>query len=99
MGVHLMALVIVLAASLFAGGFAYDNDAPHSRMPPLGWSSWVGLGPDWDTAEGKAPVFDFCDEVSVKASIDAYHAVGLYDAGFRHFHLNGHNRIRARPLE
>jgi len=83
-----MGLKAVLVASLGAGSVAYDNDAPHSRMPPLGWSSWVGLGPDWGTSEGKSPVFDFCDEVSVKASIDAYHVVGLYDAGYRHFHLD-----------
>mmetsp|Transcript_13361 Transcript_13361/g.24880 ORF Transcript_13361/g.24880 Transcript_13361/m.24880 type:complete len:445 (-) Transcript_13361:49-1383(-) len=67
---------------------AYDNDAPHSRMPPLGWSSWVGLGPDWSSSEAQAPIFDFCDETSVKASIDAFHDTGLYHAGYRHFHLD-----------
>merc|ERR1712039_394773 len=46
------------------------------------------MGPDWGTTAGQAPVFDFCDEVSVKASIDAYIATGLYDAGYRHFHLD-----------
>ena len=25
--------------------FAYDNGAPVSKLPPLGWSSWVALGP------------------------------------------------------
>ena len=24
---------------------AYDNGSPQSRTPPLGWSSWVALGP------------------------------------------------------
>jgi hypothetical protein len=24
---------------------AYDNGAPGSRLPVLGWSSWVALGP------------------------------------------------------
>jgi len=67
---------------------AYDNGAPHSRKPPLGWSSWVGLGPDWDKDEASAPVFDFCDEASVKMSVDAFLEVGLYDAGYRHFHLD-----------
>jgi alpha-galactosidase len=67
---------------------AYDNGAPHSRMPPLGWSSWVGLGPSWPGPDAAAPVFDFCDEASVHASIDAFHEVGLYDAGYRHFHLD-----------
>jgi len=33
-------------------------------------------------------VFDFCDESSVKASVDAFLEVGLYDAGYRHFHLD-----------
>merc|ERR1712190_251431 len=45
-------------------------------------------GPDWSGTDGKAPVFDFCDEASVKASIDAFHDVGLYDNGYRHFHLD-----------
>eukprot|EP00440_Ansanella_granifera_P031133 gb/GFBE01033808.1/.p1 GENE.gb/GFBE01033808.1/~~gb/GFBE01033808.1/.p1 ORF type:complete len:444 (+),score=87.29 gb/GFBE01033808.1/:1-1332(+) len=67
---------------------AYDNGAAHSRKPPLGWSSWVALGPKWPGPEAQEPVFDFCDEASVKASIDAYHEVGLYDAGYRHFHLD-----------
>jgi len=67
---------------------AYDNSAPHSRLPMLGWSSWVALSPKTDTKEADAPVFDFCDEASVKASVDAFAAVGLYDAGYRHFHLD-----------
>ena len=69
---------------------AYDNGAPNSRLPPLGWSSWVALGPDADTDHAATPVFDFCDEVSVKASMDAFVSdeVGLYKAGYRHFHLD-----------
>lgn len=66
----------------------YDNGAPHSRLPPLGWSSWVGLGRQWPGPEAQAPEFDFCDEASVKLSVDAFHQVGLYDAGYRHFHLD-----------
>merc|ERR1712216_1111075 len=66
----------------------YDNGAPHSRMPALGWSSWVALGPKADSAVAEAPIFDFCDEVSIKASVDAFMEVGLYDAGYRHFHLD-----------
>lgn len=73
---------------LVASAHAYDNGAPHSRMPPLGWSSWVGLGHGWDGDEASAPEFDFCDEASVMKSLDAYHEVGLYDAGYRHFHLD-----------
>ena len=51
----------------------YDNGAPHSRLPPLGWSSWVGLGRQWPGPEAQAPEFDFCDEASVKLSVDAFH--------------------------
>jgi hypothetical protein len=61
----------------------YDNGAPHSRLPPLGWSSWVALGPG-----AEHPIFDYCDEDNVRNSIDAYVDVGLYDAGYRHFHLD-----------
>lgn len=63
--------------------FGYDNGAPNSRLPTLGWSSWVALGPGAEHA-----VFDYCDEFSVKASADAFIEVGLYDAGYRHFHLD-----------
>ena len=35
------------------------------KLPPLGWSSWVALG-------SKVSIFDFCDEESVKAAIDAF---------------------------
>ena len=63
--------------------YAYDNGAPHSRLPPLGWSSWVALG-----HEDKHPVLDYCDDASVHIAIEAFHDVGLYGAGYRHFHLD-----------
>lgn len=62
---------------------AYDNGARFSRLPTLGWSSWVALGPG-----AEDPVFDYCDEFSIKAAADAFIEVGLYDAGYRHFHLD-----------
>eukprot|EP00927_Polykrikos_kofoidii_P078980 TRINITY_DN7577_c0_g1_i1.p1 TRINITY_DN7577_c0_g1~~TRINITY_DN7577_c0_g1_i1.p1 ORF type:complete len:428 (-),score=69.80 TRINITY_DN7577_c0_g1_i1:100-1383(-) len=67
---------------------AYDNGAPNSKLPPMGWSSWVALGKGWPGPDAEHPIFDFCDEGSVKSSIDAFHEVGLYDAGYRHFHLD-----------
>ena len=74
----------VLAAALAAtAAQAYDNGAPHSRLPPLGWSSWDALA-----AGADHPVRDFCDTVSVKAAADAYIETGLYDAGYRHLHLD-----------
>jgi alpha-galactosidase len=79
----------IIALPLFAWrASAYDNGAPHSKMPALGWSSWVALGPGADSSQAGAPIFDFCDEASVKASADAFLKVGLYDAGYRHFHLD-----------
>ena len=62
---------------------SYDNGAAHSRLPPLGWSSWVALGPG-----AKHPIFDYCDEQQVRHAIDAFHEVGLFKAGYRHFHLD-----------
>jgi hypothetical protein len=62
---------------------AYDNGAPNVRLPALGWASWVALGP------GAAhPIFDYCDEFGVKAAADAFIALGLRDAGYRHLHLD-----------
>ena len=87
---------------------AYDNGAPLSRMPPLGWSSWNSLGPNWSGATAGAPQHDYCDAASVMQSIDAYIDVGLYDAGYRHFHLddcwsaftrNASGYLRANPLK
>lgn len=69
---------MVLTIGMFAialASLAYDNGAPHSRLPPLGWSSWVALGPN-----GHHPIFDFCDEATVMRSIDALHAVGMFEA-------------------
>ena len=76
-------LHVAVTASIVAAVLAYDNGAPHSLLPPLGWSSWVALGPGADH-----PVFDYCDEFSVKAAADAFVEVGLFDAGYRHFHLD-----------
>lgn len=70
-------------AALAHSARAYDNGAPFSRLPPLGWSSWDALA-----AGGDHPIRDFCDAISVKASADAYIATGLYDAGYRHLHLD-----------
>lgn len=82
-------LAILLASSSLAR--AYPNGAPNARLPTLGWSSWIALGP-----AGSAPVFDFCDEASVKASADAFVSLGLFDAGYRHFHLRVPRRARGR---
>ncbi len=79
MAVHFRASILLLSLILT---HAYPNGAPNARLPTLGWSSWIALGP-----AGSPPVFDFCDEASVKASADAFIALGLYDAGYRHFHL------------
>eukprot|EP00051_Salpingoeca_urceolata_P027329 m.481035 g.481035 ORF g.481035 m.481035 type:complete len:650 (-) comp22029_c0_seq1:150-2099(-) len=76
-------LAVVVLVAFAASAVAYDNGAQHSRLPPLGWSSWVALGPG-----AHHPIFDFCDEESVKAAADAFVDVGLYDAGYRHFHLD-----------
>ena len=77
----------LLTFALFApqSVVAYNNDAPHSRLPPLGWSSWVALGPN-----NEHPIFDYCDEHSVKSAIDAFVSpeLGLFEAGYRHFHLD-----------
>jgi hypothetical protein len=62
---------------------AYDNNAPGSRLPVMGWSSWVALGPD-----SSHPIFDYCDEASVKHAADAFVQIGLKKAGYRGFHLD-----------
>lgn len=36
----------------------------YSRLPTLGWSSWVALGPG-----AEHPIFDFCDEQSVMVRV------------------------------
>jgi len=90
-------LVALLAAAVAVR--AYDNAAPHSKLPPLGWSSWVALG------QGAShPEFDFCDESSVMSAIDAFVSddLGLFAAGYRHFHLDDcwadHERTAAGDL-
>ena len=75
---HLL-LALVLPATLTA----YDNNAPNSRLPVLGWSSWVALGPD-----ASHPIFDYCDEFSVKAASDAFVSLGFKEAGYTGFHLD-----------
>lgn len=72
-----------LLAALCSGALSYDNGAPNARLPTLGWSSWIALGPGADD-----PVFDYCDDFSIRAAADAFVEVGLYDAGYRHFHLD-----------
>jgi hypothetical protein len=77
--------MIALALLFLAAGVAaYDNNAPGARLPTLGWSSWIGLGPN-----GQHPVFDYCDEASVRAAADAFVEIGLYEAGYRHFVSQG----------
>ena len=97
---NMLPIHCAVVALLFTAVLAYDNEAPNSLLPPLGWSSWVALGPG-----AEHPVFDYCDEFryfwyqvavlfwvscgfSVKAAADAFVEVGLYDAGYRHFHLD-----------
>ena len=70
-------------ACLAAPTVAYDNGAPNSKLPVLGWSSWVALGPG-----AEHPIFDYCDEDSVKHAIDAFVELGFRDAGYHHFHLD-----------
>eukprot|EP00041_Stephanoeca_diplocostata_P025697 m.678461 g.678461 ORF g.678461 m.678461 type:complete len:505 (-) comp22804_c2_seq15:2838-4352(-) len=78
-----LAVVCAFTACVVPGVYAYDNNAPFSRTPPLGWSSWVALGPG-----AEHPIFDFCDEAGVKAAADAFMESGLYEHGYRHFHLD-----------
>ena len=77
------AAVAALGLAALAPVRAYPNGAPGARLPSLGWSSWIALGPG-----AEAPVFDFCDEFSVMASADAFMELGLYEAGYRSFHLD-----------
>jgi alpha-galactosidase len=72
-----------VGTALFGTVAAYDNGAPNSKLPVLGWSSWVALAPG-----AEHPIFDYCDEESVMNAIDAFVEVGFYDAGYRHFHLD-----------
>ena len=74
---------LLVAAATFALVSAYDNGAPNARLPTLGWSSWIALGPG-----ASSPIFDYCDDFSIRAAADAFVDVGLFDAGYRHFHLD-----------
>jgi len=49
----------------------------------MGWSSWVALSP-----VGEHPIFDYCDETSVKRAADAFVELGFPDHGYHHFHLD-----------
>jgi hypothetical protein len=73
-----MSLRVLAAGALVSSGLSYDNGSPNARLPTLGWSSWVALGPG-----AEHPIFDYCDEFSVKQSADAFIEVGLYAAGYR----------------
>ena len=72
--------VVFIGAAVVA---AYDNGAPNARLPTLGWSSWIALGPG-----AEHPIFDYCDDAGIRAAADAFIEVGLYAAGYRHFHLD-----------
>lgn len=78
-----MLRVSFLFTTLLGAATAYDNGAPGSRLPVLGWSSWVALGPG-----AQHPVFDYCDEAGVKAAADAFTALGFKDYGYSGFHLD-----------
>jgi len=73
---------VALLSGLSAAA-AYPNGAPNARLPTMGWSSWIGLGPN-----GSSPIFDYCDEQSVMAAADAFMELGLYDVGYKHLHLD-----------
>jgi|EP01046_Picozoa_sp_COSAG06_P050570 alpha-galactosidase len=79
------ALPLVLGLLLLLAGRAsgYDNAAPLSRTPMMGWSSWVALGPG-----SSHPELDFCDAASIMAAADAMVQTGLVAAGYTAFHLD-----------
>lgn len=81
---------VAAAAALVGAAAAYDNGS-RSRLPPMGWSSWVALGPG-----AQPPQFDFCDEFSVTQSIEALMALGLPQLGYTHVHLDDCCEIRRR---
>ena len=73
-------LRLLLLPQLLAGCcLAYDNGAPNSRFPPMGWSSWVALSGD---PAGCGHAFDYCSDRSVRQAAQDFHTVGLYDAGY-----------------
>ena len=71
---------VVLNAVFPHRALAYDNSAPGARLPVLGWSSWVDPGDEH-------PIFDYCDEHSVKAASDAFVSLG-FKPHYTHFHLD-----------
>ncbi len=72
---------LALFSLCLLGASAYDNGI--GRLPALGWSSWIALGP----GAGHA-VFDYCDEFSVMQSIDAMVETGLVANGYTTCHLD-----------
>ena len=73
-------LPLLLLPQLLAGWCsAYDNGAPNSKLPPMGWSSWVALSGD---PAGCGHAFDYCSDRSVRQAAQDFHTVGLYDAGY-----------------
>jgi alpha-galactosidase len=79
---HFVGARLAAAAALATAALGYDNGS-RSRLPPMGWSSWIALGPG-----ASPPIFDYCDEPSVLASIDALVALGLPDHGYTAAHLD-----------
>lgn len=73
---------LLSGATVALAAMAYDNNSP-ARLPPMGWSSWVALGPG-----AEPPQFDYCDTFSVQASIDAFVALGFPKHGYSHVHLD-----------
>ena len=83
---------MLLGAALATTAVGYDNGAPHSRLPMLGWSSWVALGPG-----SGHPLLDYCDEASLMAAADAMVKTGLVAAGYNTFHLDDCTSAAASP--
>lgn len=76
-------LLPLLLALLPAPAAAYDNAAPGSRLPPLGWASWGSLG-----AGASHPYFDYCDQPSIIHAMDAMLALGFQGHGYRFAHVD-----------
>eukprot|EP01059_Diplonema_ambulator_P000507 TRINITY_DN1041_c0_g1_i1.p1 TRINITY_DN1041_c0_g1~~TRINITY_DN1041_c0_g1_i1.p1 ORF type:complete len:179 (+),score=31.94 TRINITY_DN1041_c0_g1_i1:41-538(+) len=92
----------VALLSLLVAVYGYDNGAPYSKLPPLGWSSWKALGPD-----PNIPVRDYCTHSTVMQTIDAFVELGFPEYGYTHFHLddcwaapvrNASGHLYANPL-
>lgn len=54
-------------------------------------SSWEAFGPGHEH-----PIRDYCDKNSLMAAADAFFQTGLYDAGYRHLHLDDCWSIKER---